>query len=143
MGSNCTVAWDFGDGTTLDGSIWESHTYDESGIYIITATYYSEGCPNGETLVITIQVEDCETSVGEVANDVWSVYPVPTSENITVKGLPDGTWSAKIFDATGRVVYVHDVQNSSQLDLNELGSGMYTMQIVGLTTSAKRVIVQR
>ena len=95
------------------------------------------------TLVITIQVEDCETSVGEVANDAWRVYPVPTSASITVTGLPVGTWSAKLYDATGRVVFVSDVQNGDQLDINDLGSGMYSMQMIGLTTSAKRVIVQR
>ena len=143
VGQNCTVEWDFGDGNTLGGSALESHAYDESGTYIITATYYSAGCPNGETLVITIQTEDCETSVGEVDIDAWSVYPVPTSENISVRGLPDGTWGAKLYDATGRVVFDSYVQNEQQIDINQLGSGIYTMQIIGLTTSAKRVIVQR
>ena len=127
----------------MEGSAWESHAYDESGTYIITATYFSVGCPNGETLVITIQTEDCETSVGEVDIDAWSVYPVPTSENISVKGLPDGTWGAKLYDATGRVVFDSYVQNGQQLDINQLGSGIYIMQIIGLTTSAKRVVVQR
>ena len=38
---------------------------------------------------------------------------------------------------------MRDVRNGSQLDLNSLGSGMYNMQIMGLTTSAKRIVVQR
>ena len=141
---NCSVYWDFGDGTSYQGSVWTTHTYDEDGTYIVQATYYTEDCPNGVTLVITIEVWDCdETSVGEVFVDTWSVYPVPTSELLFVKGLPEGTWSAKLYDSTGRVVFVSDVQNGSQLDINGLSSGMYSMQIVGLKTSAKRVVVQR
>ena len=94
--------------------------------------------------MVTIQVEGCDTSVEEIVDGAnWSVYPVPTSDNISLRGLPAGTWSAKLFDSTGRVVLQSDVSNGYQLDVNQLKSGMYTMQIVGLTTSAKRVVVQR
>ena len=141
---NCSVTWDFGDGNSGPGSTWEAYYYQEDGTYIVIATYYTEECPEGVTLVVTIQVEGCDTSVDEVVDGAnWSVYPVPTSDNISLRGLPAGTWSAKLFDSTGRVVLQSDVSNGSQLDVNQLRSGMYTMQIVGLTTSAKRVVVQR
>ena len=141
---NATVFWNFGDDTEGYGSTLEDHTYAEDGVYVVTATYYTDACPNGVTLVVTLEVWDCDdTSVDELATDVWTVYPIPTSDNLTVTGLPDGSWSAKLYDATGRVVYNSAVKNGSQLFINELGSGMYTMQILGLTTSAKRVIVQR
>ena len=144
-GNNIEVVWDFGDGTTSEGTEWTaSNYYSEDGVYIVTATYFTASCPDGETLVITIQVDGCDTSVDEFIDaDSWSVYPVPSSESITVAGLPLGSWSAKLFDSTGRVVLETDVQNGSQLDINQLRIGMYSMQIVGLTTSAKRVIVQR
>ena len=142
---NCTVYWDFGDGTEGYGSALEGHTYEEDGTYVVTATYFTDACPDGVALVITIEIWDCEndTSVDELATDVWTVHPIPTTENLTVIGLPDGSWSAKLYDATGREVYNSTVKNGSKLFINELGSGMYTMQIVGLTSSAKRVIVQR
>ena len=141
---NCSVTWDFGDGTSGPGSTWEAHSYLENGTYIVTATYYTDDCLEGVTIVVTIQVEGCDTSVEEIVDGAtWSVYPVPTSDNISLRGLPAGTWSAKLFDSTGRVVLQSDVSNGYQLDVNQLKSGMYTMQIVDLTTSAKRVVVQR
>ena len=39
-----------------------------------------------------------------------TVYPIPTSDNLSCR-LPEGTWAAKIFDSTGRVVFMRDVRN--------------------------------
>ena len=73
----------------------------------------------------------------------WKVYPVPTADGITLKDLPEGVWTCKMYDSRGRIVMTQDVLNGERLGLETLEEGWYTIQIVGIAGSAKRVIVQR
>lgn len=148
---NCSagsfVQWDFGDNTIENGEdSFAIHTYPNSGEYIVTAFVLSDDCPNGVTLTTVINVFECDSTDGISGMDVqedWQVYPVPTRDQVRVSGLPEGNWTAQIFDPQGRIVLTETVVNGESLDLNALRNGWYTMQIVGIATSAKRVVIQR
>lgn len=60
-GEQGSVLWDFGDGESawLDGNSTD-HYYDEAGVYVVTAFYEGLDCPNGQEVVWTIEVEECE-----------------------------------------------------------------------------------
>jgi PKD repeat protein len=62
--------WNFGDGETYDGTPWAQHNYTENGVYVVTATYYSQNCPDGVTLNYTVVV-DCG-SVVNCPSEIWS-----------------------------------------------------------------------
>lgn len=50
--------WNFGDG--VDDYYYQGnpqHSYEENGVYIVTAEYFGPGCPDGITLIYTIVVE--------------------------------------------------------------------------------------
>lgn len=50
--------WDFGDGTTdyyYQGN--PEHSYDENGVYVVTAEYFGPGCQAGVTLTVFVIVE--------------------------------------------------------------------------------------
>jgi len=100
------------------------------------ATYYGG---------VTSWVEgECEMGVNHLEDaSAWSVFPVPTSEGLTVRGLPLGVWPVKMYDSQGRVVLEVAVSNGVTVALDALINGWYTMQIVGVESSAKRVVVQR
>ena len=68
---------------------------------------------------------------------------MPTSDLVTFKGLYVGTNFLKIYDHQGRIVKEASVSNGETISLNALINGWYTMQIVGIESSAKRVIIQR
>jgi hypothetical protein len=87
---------------------------------------------------------ECATAVNdfEVTPD-WNVFPVPTSDGLTVDGLPLGVWSVKIFDSQGREVLKKDITNGDFVSMDRLNAGYYTIQIVGIEDSVKRVIIQR
>ena len=59
------------------------------------------------------------------------------------KGLYAGSHFLKIYDNQGRLVMEESVSNGETISLKELINGWYTMQIVGVESSAKRVVVQR
>ena len=87
---------------------------------------------------------ECATAVTDFEDTpVWKVFPVPTSDGLTVDGLPLGVWSMKLFDSQGREVLKKDISNGDFILLDRLNSGYYTLQIVGLEDSVKRVTIQR
>ena len=232
------VSWNFGDGSdALWGSNWMSHTYSNDGIYIVTAEYYSQSCPNGTFINLTIQVEGCGelgdctlqmeplyemngnimgwaydypegvnliwsiddefiaegvSSIDVIANDLpeefelcvsyqteecgevtvceqyetdaindfeseasWSVYPVPTSDGVTLEGLSEGVYTCKMVDSQGRLVLERNVSNGTTISLDDITNGIYSLQIVEVNSSViinsafkpvykfKRVVVQR
>lgn len=94
---------------------------------------------------VTSWVEgECTNSVGDIdGNQSWSVFPVPTADLVTFKGLYVGTHFLKIYDNQGRIVKEELVSNGETISLKELINGWYTMQIVGIESSAKRVVIQR
>ena len=94
---------------------------------------------------VTSWVEgECTNSVGDIdGNQTWSVFPVPTADLVTFKGLYVGTHFLKIYDNQGRIVKEESVSNGETISLKELINGWYTMQIVGIESSAKRVVIQR
>lgn len=94
---------------------------------------------------VTSWVEgECTNSVGDIdGNQSWSVFPVPTADLVTFKGLYVGTHFLKIYDNQGRIVKEESVSNGETISLKELINGWYTMQIVGIESSAKRVVIQR
>ena len=94
---------------------------------------------------VTTWVEgECTDSVGDIdGNQSWSVFPVPTSDLVTFKDLYVGTHFLKIYDNQGRIVKEESVSNGETISLKELINGWYTMQIIGLESSAKRVVIQR
>ena len=94
---------------------------------------------------VTSWVEgECTTGVTYFADATgWNVFPVPTSEGVTVRGLPLGIWPMKMYDSQGREVLDLNVSNGETLALDGLVNGWYTIQIVGVESSLKRVVVQR
>lgn len=87
---------------------------------------------------------ECATSINNVADaQNWNVFPVPTSDGLTVDGLPPGVWSMKVFDSQGREVLKKDISNGDFMSLSLLQAGCYTIQIMGVEDSVKRVIIQR
>ena len=87
---------------------------------------------------------ECATSINNVADaQNWNVFPVPTSDGLTVDGLPPGFWSMKVFDSQGREVLKKDISNGDFMSLSLLQAGCYTIQITGVEDSVKRVIIQR
>ncbi|HIB78219.1 MAG TPA: T9SS type A sorting domain-containing protein [Flavobacteriales bacterium] len=60
-----------------------------------------------------------------------------------ISGLNEGVWPCKMYDSQGRIVLTTEVSNGQEFSLYGLSDGWYTLQIVGVLGSAKRVIVQR
>jgi len=57
------------------------------------------------------------------------IFPNPTKDFVNIKSNLDG--KLKLFDATGRIITVSDINTvSNTLDLTPYANGMYTIQII-------------
>lgn len=106
---------------------------------------YSNACYAYHYGGVTTFVEgECETSINDIEEVAsWTVYPTPTTGNLVISGLDEGIWPCKMYDSQGRIVLTTEVSNGQEFSLYGLSDGWYTLQIVGVLGSAKRVIVQR
>jgi len=125
------------------GKIYWKREYDKNG-YLSTATNYGEnGLPRVirtyfydssswqdvlYSLGLAVYVEEV-TAVGENADVEVAVYPNPASNQVNVKS--EGLESITVIDLSGRIVRQYDVTgNSVSLDLTELGSGLYFLNVI-------------
>lgn len=75
-----------------------------------------------------------------------SLYPNPASQNITVEVAEDSNFplNVNIFDATGRLVAVHQLLDYSQtLNIDELDKGFYHLQVNSRNASISERFVKQ
>jgi hypothetical protein len=115
------------------------HVLPEVGLhkYYITAVYVTEESEESNT------VEVLYTSIGEDISRYISVYPVPASERICIKGSMDIT-GIRIYDATGRLV--DDCKAASHivsLNVANYAAGLYNVIIrTNQGTAYKRMMIE-
>jgi PKD repeat protein len=65
-GTLVDVTWSFGDGTSENSGNSADHTFQADGIYIVTASYTSELCNEGVTIIYTLEVNcnsECPSNI--------------------------------------------------------------------------------
>lgn len=116
--------------STLDVSAVDSitingQTYNQNGTY-------TQVIPNAAGCDSTITINLVMSSVGlSELSETFSVYPNPTSDNITVKTSNAQDQELLIIDVHGReVVRQHWTGTTTQVDLSSLEAGTYTLQLM-------------
>jgi len=78
-----------------------------------------------------VQATGSETSVSDLDSKLnVGLFPNPTTDQITITGLPAGNHIGQILNATGQVVMEVTVSENEQLAINDLAAGMYTFKVL-------------
>ncbi len=144
-GMNSSVTWDFGDGTSANGSP-QIHTYQYDGYYDVCATVSLWGPLTPDTCSATA----CEYVYTDVSTGLpaaskagnITVGPNPFTDQLAVEGVNGGgNW--QLTDALGRVCLSGNFMQSSpgRLSVKGLVPGSYLLRIhVGQQTMVLRVV---
>lgn len=69
-------------------------------------------------------------NIEDISSTMYRVYPNPVREYVMIAATNQGQVAVKIFNMTGSLVYSNDYTRLNQfIDLSELASGTYVMQI--------------
>ena len=70
-------------------------------------------------------------SIQETVNfeDMFSVYPIPASNHITINNKTDESYRVHLLDQTGRYIYSTVLTKTARVKTDSFTSGMYTLKI--------------
>ena len=136
-----------GDPVTVSGTGASSYTWDNGvsdgvAFNATTTTTYNltgvdvNGCENTDSL--TIVVEEC-TGIVEVMNSSLTIYPNPTSDQITIdiKGY-NGRVNVEVYDLQGRLL---ETTTNTIVSLKKHAKGIYVLKVnYGEVTEEVRVV---
>lgn len=121
--------WDFGDGTTSTLQN-PTHIYADSGTYVVCLTI-TDDC-GSLTTCDTISVDKNFADLSNNWMDLVQVYPIPTSDLITVDGLQfEGSYTVDIVDLSGKTIrsFTFNGETTVTLDLSNQASGSYLLRL--------------
>lgn len=79
-----------------------------------------------------VQATETTTGVNNLDAEKFDIglFPNPSTDQITVTGLPAGNHMGQILDASGKTVMEITVSPNEQLDISNLAAGMYTLKLL-------------
>ncbi len=127
-----SYSWNFGSSGDTSIATSPTYVYPSQGQYTVVLTAINGACTSTASQIINIT----NIEIQENSNSSVNIYPIPTSGNIKIHFIESIFHSVeiKVFDITGKLVYVNsavEVSENLDLDLNTLPSGMYRLQIKG------------
>jgi PKD repeat protein len=136
-----SYSWDFGDFTNSSATA-PAHAYAANGAYTVILTAINGNCSSTVTFEISIEVGIDETTALNCA-----VFPNPATDQVVVAFENNSTGVLNILDATGRLVYTQQINEIGAVqvpvNVNELASGTYTIQLINATlVGTKRLVIR-
>ncbi|KAF5036055.1 hypothetical protein DSECCO2_579080 [anaerobic digester metagenome] len=114
------------------------------GTWVIEYTYSDvNGCENSASANIVV---DACAGIESLTNGNISIFPNPTSGQLTITFPAEDDYTISFIDALGQIVQTAQIstQKTAQLDLNSVAPGVYMLKIENAEGFVlKRVVVER
>jgi hypothetical protein len=136
-GAGVTYSWvDCADNFTPVGVFTQSFTPSVTGQYAVIVEY--GGCS-----VMSTCINMAGSGLNETDLNLFSVYPNPATDQLTIDALSNGT--IELLDFSGRLVKTINVdQGLNHLNLTKLAAGTYTVRMIGTSgISIKQIMINR
>ena len=86
---------------------------------------------------IDVHIDFSSLSTTEVAMDGIDIYPNPASEIININVQEEVSFTAKLYDLSGKLISTH--KNKDQINVSELDNGVYLLELREESTDRKRI----
>jgi PKD repeat protein len=147
--------WDFGDGTTSSAQ-YPTHNYAAPGYYQVGHTITLNGCSytyqytgyffrtdgtNNTNVMANLAVVPTPTGIKEIKSTETSVFPNPTSGELTIR--PEGQLNEIcLIDISGKCVFMKSsgMNGEIKISLGMFENGMYTLILKGKSGVSTRKI---
>jgi hypothetical protein len=117
-------------------------TFNASGNYVTTHTIVSNGCSYTSTTSVLVNV--C-TSVKEIPEEMFSIYPNPSAGSFHLNYKPDlrGKLTIEVYDLLGKMVFVKNNFSENEIQFTTI-AGVYMIKITGENKKPyfKRLVVE-
>ncbi len=124
-------SWDFGDGNSLVGNSQETHTYQNSGNYIVQLQYYDNN-NYLKTYYDNLTIGSAG-AINEITFNEFMLYPNPTSGIIHFDNNSVNTFNQlSITNTVGQEIYrlgLDFTSNKLELDLSHFENGIYYINL--------------
>ncbi len=123
----------------------EVFTYNENGtIHEILKNKLSVSTGDLETFERSSYTYTNTVGLDEQLNLVFTIYPNPTSDYISLSFEEEGEKELKILDLNGKLLYsLKDTGKDAHLDMRQLPNGIYTLSILKGQRSFSKKIVKK
>jgi PKD repeat protein len=112
-------------GNPLNGQTGQSITPLSNGVYTVVYTS-PEGCQS------TSEPFSLSTSVNNSININFEMFPNPAADKVRIQWNSFGSYTIRLLDLTGRVVFNQFVTgNSTEIDLRNFADGIYLAELSG------------
>ena len=137
-GNNSSIAYTWSNDNTLigltssgSGNI-SSFIPSSTGLANISVTPTLNGC-TGQSISFTITVNDCNSGIDNITDELLIIYPNPTNGLLSVKGESLSKYNKmELIDVTGRIVGTWSISgNPMNIDLSNFSTGSYNLKISG------------
>jgi hypothetical protein len=125
---------DCGTGLDIAGATSQTFAPTNNGSYQVEVTN-AEGCSATSSCVVINYI-----GIEEINSEVISIYPNPTSELVTIS-MNSASAMVEILDGNGKLIKSMQIENGTELNLSELGMGVYMFRITTeFSTTVHRVV---
>lgn len=141
----------------------DNGSWDNVDIVSSTIDISSFDCDDiGNVIEVTLTLEDAagnistgtslvtvlQAPVSSVANtsdkNLFSMYPNPANDQLYINTSCTSDLTISVYDNSGRLVIIETIDNDQALDVSQLESGMYTIQVASSDfTKAQKLIIAR
>nr|MCU4177760.1 T9SS type A sorting domain-containing protein [Marinilabiliaceae bacterium N1Y90] len=131
-GTNSYSAMSVGGFADFSDVLYGTYDYTVSldGYTTVTGQFTVDASTNGGPM---IEMEPIPTTVGDVSVNSIKLYPNPAIDFINVElGAVETTVVISVINSNGAIVsQIESVENTTRLDVNELASGVYFINVSG------------
>lgn len=88
-------------------------------------------------------------SINDFSQSVFSVFPIPANESVTIRSELNGEIEVNIYQLNGLMVFSEKIMEgagSTKVDLSKYASGVYTMELKSLNTGlslVKQIVISK